>query len=81
MHAGTYLVAYGKRGTFALVCAANAIGAVGAVRLAAATRTRWVAAGLLPLQAAMVLTVLALNLVGEGLNDALNPRLARRGRA
>jgi peptide/nickel transport system permease protein len=30
---------------------------------------------------AIVLTVLALNLVGEGLNDALNPRLARRGRA
>jgi peptide/nickel transport system permease protein len=26
------------------------------------------------------LTVLALNLVGEGLNDALNPRLARSGR-
>ena len=30
---------------------------------------------------AIALTVLALNLVGEGLNDALNPRLARRGRA
>ncbi len=30
---------------------------------------------------AIFLTVLALNLVGEGLNDALNPRLARRGRA
>lgn len=29
---------------------------------------------------AILLTVLALNLVGEGLNDALNPRLARRGR-
>jgi peptide/nickel transport system permease protein len=28
---------------------------------------------------AIVLTVLALNLIGEGLNDALNPRLARRG--
>ncbi|QXM26150.1 ABC transporter permease [Elioraea tepida] len=28
---------------------------------------------------AIFLTVLALNLVGEGLNDALNPRLARRG--
>jgi len=27
---------------------------------------------------AILLTVLALNLVGEGLNDALNPRLARR---
>ena len=26
---------------------------------------------------AIFLTVLALNLVGEGLNDALNPRLAR----
>jgi len=26
------------------------------------------------------LTVLALNLIGEGLNDALNPRLARKGR-
>ena len=26
---------------------------------------------------AIVLTVLALNLVGEGLNDALNPKLAR----
>ncbi|HEV7372555.1 ABC transporter permease [Arenibaculum sp.] len=30
---------------------------------------------------AILLTVLALNLVGEGLNDALNPRLARKGRA
>jgi peptide/nickel transport system permease protein len=30
---------------------------------------------------AILLTVLALNLIGEGLNDALNPRLARRGRA
>lgn len=30
---------------------------------------------------AVVITVLALNLVGDGLNDALNPRLARRGRA
>ncbi len=30
---------------------------------------------------AIALTVLALNLVGEGLNDALNPRLARQGRA
>ncbi|MQB41546.1 ABC transporter permease [Rhizobium sp. ICMP 5592] len=29
---------------------------------------------------AILLTVLALNLVGEGLNDALNPRLARRGK-
>lgn len=29
---------------------------------------------------AIVLTVLALNLVGEGLSDALNPRLARGGR-
>ena len=29
---------------------------------------------------AILLTVLALNLIGEGLNDALNPRLARRGR-
>jgi peptide/nickel transport system permease protein len=28
----------------------------------------------------ILLTVLALNLVGEGLNDALNPRLARKGR-
>ncbi|GGE21249.1 ABC transporter permease [Aureimonas endophytica] len=28
----------------------------------------------------ILLTVLALNLIGEGLNDALNPRLARRGR-
>ena len=30
---------------------------------------------------AIFLTVLALNLVGEGLNDALNPRLSRKGRA
>ena len=30
---------------------------------------------------AIVLTVLALNLLGDGLNDALNPRLARQGRA
>ena len=30
---------------------------------------------------AIALTVLALNLVGEGLNDALNPRLARQARA
>jgi peptide/nickel transport system permease protein len=30
---------------------------------------------------AIFLTVLALNLVGEGLNDALNPRLSRQGRA
>lgn len=30
---------------------------------------------------AILLTVLALNLVGEGLNDALNPKLARKGRA
>lgn len=29
---------------------------------------------------AILLTVLALNLVGEGLNDALNPRLARKGK-
>ena len=29
---------------------------------------------------AILLTVLAINLVGEGLNDALNPRLAREGR-
>ena len=29
---------------------------------------------------AIALTVLALNLVGEGLSDALNPRLARKGR-
>ncbi len=29
---------------------------------------------------AILLTVLSLNLVGEGLNDALNPRLARKGR-
>ena len=30
---------------------------------------------------AILITVLAINLVGEGLNDALNPKLARRGRA
>ncbi|HYH22250.1 MAG TPA: ABC transporter permease [Azospirillum sp.] len=30
---------------------------------------------------AILLTVLALNLVGEGLNDAMNPKMARRGRA
>lgn len=30
---------------------------------------------------AILLTVLALNLVGEGLNDAMNPRLRRKGRA
>ena len=30
---------------------------------------------------AIMLTVLAINLIGEGLNDALNPRLARKGRA
>ncbi len=30
---------------------------------------------------AIMVTVLAINLIGEGLNDALNPRLARRGRA
>ncbi|WP_417721844.1 ABC transporter permease [Salipiger sp.] len=30
---------------------------------------------------AIVITVLALNLIGEGLNDALNPHLSRRGRA
>lgn len=30
---------------------------------------------------AIFLTVLALNLVGEGLSDALNPRLARQGKA
>ncbi|CUH65862.1 Dipeptide transport system permease protein DppC [Thalassovita gelatinovora] len=29
---------------------------------------------------AIVLTVLALNLIGEGLNDALNPHLSRKGR-
>jgi peptide/nickel transport system permease protein len=29
---------------------------------------------------AILLSVLGLNLVGEGLNDALNPRLARDGR-
>lgn len=29
---------------------------------------------------AILLTVLSLNLIGEGLNDALNPRLAREGR-
>ncbi|MGI3167787.1 ABC transporter permease [Pseudooceanicola sp. C21-150M6] len=30
---------------------------------------------------AIVLTVLALNLIGEGLNDALNPHLSRKGRS
>ncbi|MBY8976788.1 ABC transporter permease [Rhodobacteraceae bacterium NNCM2] len=30
---------------------------------------------------AIILTVLALNLIGEGLNDALNPHLARKGRS
>ncbi|AWI85685.1 ABC transporter permease [Alloyangia pacifica] len=30
---------------------------------------------------AIVITVLALNLIGEGLNDALNPHLSRRGKA
>jgi peptide/nickel transport system permease protein len=30
---------------------------------------------------AILLTVLAINLVGEGLNDTLNPRVARKGRA
>ena len=30
---------------------------------------------------AIVLTVLAINLVGDGLNDALNPRRSRKGRA
>jgi len=29
---------------------------------------------------AILMTVLSLNLIGEGLNDALNPRLARKGR-
>jgi peptide/nickel transport system permease protein len=29
---------------------------------------------------AILLTVLAINLVGEGLNDTLNPRIARRAR-
>ena len=29
---------------------------------------------------AILITVLAINLVGEGLNDALNPKLARKGR-
>ncbi len=29
---------------------------------------------------AILVSVLGLNLVGEGLNDALNPRLARDGR-
>jgi len=32
------------------------------------------------LEVAILLTVLAINLVGEGLNDALSPRL-RRGRS
>jgi peptide/nickel transport system permease protein len=31
--------------------------------------------------AAILLTVLAINLVGEGLNDILNPRVARKVRA
>ncbi|MDU6835918.1 MAG: ABC transporter permease, partial [Bradyrhizobium sp.] len=30
--------------------------------------------------AAIALAVLGLNLIGEGLNDALNPRLSREGR-
>ena len=30
---------------------------------------------------AIVITVLALNLIGEGLNDALNPHLSRKGKA
>lgn len=30
---------------------------------------------------AIVLTVLALNLIGEGLNDALNPHLTRKGKS
>lgn len=30
---------------------------------------------------AIIITVLALNLIGEGLNDALNPHLSRRGKA
>ena len=29
---------------------------------------------------AILFTVLSINLVGEGLNDALNPRLAKGGR-
>jgi peptide/nickel transport system permease protein len=29
---------------------------------------------------AILLTVLAMNLIGEGLNDALNPRLSRKSR-
>ena len=28
----------------------------------------------------VLLTVLALNLIGEGLNDALNPRLSRKSK-
>jgi peptide/nickel transport system permease protein len=28
---------------------------------------------------AIMLTVLAINLIGEGLNDALNPQLRKRG--
>jgi peptide/nickel transport system permease protein len=28
---------------------------------------------------AILLTVLAINLIGEGLNDAMNPQLRRRG--
>ncbi|NIY99608.1 ABC transporter permease, partial [Salipiger sp. HF18] len=30
---------------------------------------------------AIIITVLALNLIGEGLNDALNPHLSRKGKA
>jgi peptide/nickel transport system permease protein len=30
---------------------------------------------------AIVLTVLALNLIGDGLNDTFNPRISRQGRA
>ncbi|WP_287450778.1 ABC transporter permease subunit, partial [Thalassospira sp.] len=30
---------------------------------------------------AIVITVLALNLIGEGLNDAFNPHLSRKGKA
>jgi peptide/nickel transport system permease protein len=29
---------------------------------------------------AILISVLGLNLIGEGLNDALNPRLSREGR-
>ena len=28
---------------------------------------------------AIMLTILAINLIGEGLNDALNPQLRKRG--